>query len=312
MLLNAQILAALRTFDAAARHQNFTQASKELCITAGAVSQQMTNLEAQLKLVLFERHSRGINLTKDGKKLFEVVQPSLNSISQTIEQMQTPLEVNKVIRVKSTPSFTYKWLVPKLQDFYQQYPHIKIQLFADAALVDKSKTDYDLIIDFGPIPYLNLPTNIHCELLMSETLTPVMSPNYAEKLDLYSQIHWENMTLLHDAMPWSGTEPDHEWRYWFNMNNLSDVKSNTGHYFNRTDLAIEAAIAGQGIALARKTLITKEIVSGKLIAPVRSINANSGYYLLHPIQKEIQLPNNDILLFKNWLKSQAQSWLKQI
>jgi len=311
MPLNAQILAALRTFDAVARHLNFTQASKELCITAGAVSQQMANLEAQLKLVLFIRHSRGISLTKEGEEMFAVVQPSLKSISQTINQLQVSQNTNKIIRIKSTPSFTYKWLVPKLQDFYQQYPYIQIQLFADAALVDKSKPDYDLMIDFGPIPYSSLPNNTHCEFLMSETLIPVMSPRYIKKFSLHNHTHWQNITLLHDALPWSGTEPDHEWRYWLNMNNLSEITSNRGHYFNRTDLAIEAAISGQGIALARQSLITKEIICGDLIAPFNSIKANSGYYLLHPNQQSAQDTNINISCFKNWLKSQVTIWLKK-
>lgn len=308
MKLNAQMMAALRTFDAAARCGSFTQAGKELHISAAAISQQMANLESQLKLVLFERHSRGIRLTTAGRTLFNVVQPSLISITTSIENLQHGAATDNEIRVKSTPSFAYKWLVPRLQDFYRTHPDIRVQIFADGALVDKDKTDYDLAIDFAPIPYPDPGSATSYELLMTETLIPVVSPNYAAQHDWQDPQCWDKVNLLHDAMPWHGASSDSEWRFWFDVMGLVNQKSLRGHSFNRTDLAMEAASAGQGVALARRALLGEDINKGVLVAPFAPINADCGYYLLQGVAPRSDCPTDRVELFKTWLRQQASDW----
>ncbi|NRA55098.1 MAG: LysR family transcriptional regulator [Gammaproteobacteria bacterium] len=304
MKLNGQILAALRTFEAAASCGSFTKAAKQLHITAAAVSQQMANLESQLKLCLFERHSRGIRLTPCGEQLLNTVQPSLDNIAATIDKLQVSNITSNQLRIKSTPSFAYKWLVPRLQHFYQEFPEIKIQIFADSALVDKATTDYDLVIDFGPIPY---PGN-EAELLLAEALIPVMSPAYAQQFNWHDPKCWAQVNLLHDAMPWLGASPDSEWRYWFNAMALDNNDSSQGHSFNRTDLAMEAAAAGQGVALARQALLGDDISKGNLVAPFAPIKAGFGYYLLQGRSSKVQSSLHAIESFKGWIQQQVLHW----
>jgi len=310
MKLNAQMMAALRTFDVAARTSSFTNAAKELHITAAAVSQQMGHFEQQLKLTLFERHSRGIRLTKAGAMLQAVVEPSLNNISQTINQLQGDACFNQEIRVKSTPSFAYKWLVPRLQDFYQHHPQLQVQIFADGALVDKEVQDYDLAIDFAPIPY---PSDdvMPPELLMAEALIPVMSPQYAARHDWQDPACWQQVNLLHDTMPWQGAPAECEWLYWFEQRGLSQYYCRQGHYFNRADLAMEAASAGQGIALARQALLANDLASGHLVSPFKPMASNSGYYLVvnHSITNIEHL--SAIAHFKQWLRQQVKNQKSQ-
>jgi len=328
MKLNSQVLAALRTFEAAAFCGSFTKAAKELHITAAAVSQQMANLEAQLDLSLFERHSRGIRLTASGEALFNTVRPSLDNIAATIDKLQHHHATGYELRIKSTPSFAYKWLVPRLQHFYQEFPEIKIQIFADSALVDKATTDYDLVIDFAPIPY---PDNVstskkgsagltehQAELLMAEALIPVMSPAYEKRFNWQAPDCWLQVNLLHDVMPWFGASPDSEWRYWFDAMGLDNQDSTSGHSFNRTDLAMEAAAAGQGVALARRALLGDDINRGNLVAPFAPIKAGFGYYLLqgplslgqsvqgHSSKQQSSL--DAINCFKSWIEQQALQW----
>ncbi|GAB3519040.1 LysR substrate-binding domain-containing protein [Photobacterium alginatilyticum] len=296
--IKSSTLAGLATFDIAARFGSFTQAAEHLHITTGAVSQQIRQLEQQLNFPLFDRHSRGIRLTEKGQQLYAVVSQSLNDINQTVVSLQQP-EAEGEIRLKLTPSFAFKWLVPRLQNFYQQYPDIKIQTFAEGALVDHQDTSFDLVIDYCRQP----PRN--GTLLLSENLLPVMSPGYRDKFDWNNKACWETATLLHDAMPWREARQDFEWHYWFQTMNIT-ADSQHGHYFNRTDMAMAAAEAGLGIAMARCALINEEFATGKLVSPFKPVPANAGYYLIR------HRDNQAIACFINWLDSQVQSIDEQI
>ncbi|UTV30699.1 LysR substrate-binding domain-containing protein [Photobacterium atrarenae] len=286
-LLTGSTLSGLATFNIAARYGSFTQAAEHLHITTGAVSQQIRQLEQQLNLTLFERHSRGIRLTDKGQQLYQVVSQSLHDISDTLSQLQQP-DPEGEVRLKLTPSFAYKWLVPRLQDFYQQYPEINIQIFAEGALVDHQDTSVDLVIDYCRQPHTS------GTLLMSEYLLPVMSPAYRDKFDWQAPKCWEQVVLLHDAMPWRDARADYEWHHWFQKMGLQ-ANSQKGHYFNRTDMAMAAAEAGLGVAMARGALLHDDLSCGKLVSPFEAIPAKAGYYLIQHRQGQA------IQCFINWL-----------
>lgn len=303
MGLNTQILGALRTFDTAARLGSFTRAATALHITPAAVSQQIRHLELQLDITLFERHSRGIKLTEKGASLHLVVSPSLENIASAISTLQNDSVISNEVRVKSTPSFAFKWLVPRLSDFYRQHPDIQIHIFADGALVDKSGSDYDLAIDFAPTPYPNSESDAQPTLLMSEALVPVMSPQYATQHNWQDPNVWKKVNLLHDTMPWLNSVPEFEWRYWFSKQQLDTYYPTQNHYFNRADLAMEAAVAGQGVALARSALLSSYLETGALVCPFESIPSGSGYYLFE--QQDCEQPNPSLAVFKQWLIAQV-------
>lgn len=303
MSLNTQILGALRTFDAAARLGSFTRAAIQLHITPAAVSQQIRHLEQQLNITLFERHSRGIRLTEKGHSLHLVVKPSLNNIASAIATLQDDTVVGNEVRVKSTPSFAFKWLVPRLSDFYHQNPEIQIHIFADGALVDTSTSDYDLAIDFAPTPYPNHESDIQPELLMQEALVPVMSPDYAAQHNWQDPNTWKKVSLLHDTMPWLNALPEFEWRYWFKNQQLDAQYPTQNHYFNRADLAMEAAVAGQGVALARSALLSSYLKTEALVSPFEPIASDSGYYLFE--QRNSDQHNPSLAVFKQWLIAQV-------
>lgn len=314
MELNAQMMAALRSFAAAARTGSFTKAGLELHITAAAISQQMANFEQQLQLTLFERHSRGIRLTTAGETLYDTVAPCLDSITNTINALQKSQKIQH-IKLKSTPSFAYKWLVPRLQDFYQRYPEITVQIFADGGLVDTQATDFDLAIDYAPIPYPKLDRHQESILLMAETLVPVMSAQYAAKKQWRAPNPWQHAILLHDAMPWRDADYHSEWRYWFETMGfeamgLNKQLSTTGHSFNRTDMAMEAAAVGQGVALGRGALLEQDLLSGNLVAPFSPIAAGCGYFLIQTAKIEARPVNKTTEIFINWLFEQVEQTIK--
>lgn len=290
--IKTSTLSGLATFDIAARYGSFTQTAEHLHITTGAISQQIRQLEKQLNFTLFNRHSRGIRLTEKGQQLYNVVSQSLDDINQTITQLQLPAAEGEV-RLKLTPSFAFKWLVPRLQDFYQQYPEVKIQTFAEGALVDHQDTSFDLVID-----YCRQPPN-NGILLLNEDLLPVMSPSYRDKFDWKSKTCWETAVLLHDAMPWRDARQDYEWHYWFTTMKIT-ANSQQGHYFNRTDMAMAAAEAGLGVAMARCALIKGDFAAGKLVSPFKPVAANAGYYLIR------HRDNQAISCFVDWLSNQVK------
>lgn len=301
MALKGNIFSGLVTFEAAARFGSFTKTAEHLHITTGAISQQISLLESQLTLTLFERHSRGIDLTQDGEKLYQVVKRNFADIEQVIDELKQGQSLDGEVKLKLTPSFAYKWLIPRLENFYNLYPNISIQTYADGALVDYQDRSFDLAIDYGQSPY----SNPQAELLLSEQLIPVMSPSYFKRFNWQDssianqQKIWQSVTLLHDAMPWRHAEKYAEWHYWFDQMDI-EAESNQGHFFNRTDMAMAAAEAGLGIALARYALVEEDFKQGRLTSPFKPIMANTGYYIIqHRTSAVIQC-------FKSWLLSQSK------
>ena len=213
MALKGNIFSGLVTFEVAARLGSFTKTAMHLHITTGAISQQISLLESQLSIKLFERHSRGINLTDDGYKLYQAVKRNFSDIENTIDDIKQGQSLDGEIKLKLTPSFAYKWLIPRLQKFYNLYPNISIQTYAEGALVDYQDRSFDLAIDYGQSPYLNQ----HAELLLREQFIPVMSPSYFKRFNwqdnsvAHQKNLWQSVTLLHDAMPWRHAEKHAEW-----------------------------------------------------------------------------------------------------
>jgi DNA-binding transcriptional LysR family regulator len=130
MALKGNIFSGLATFEVAAQLGSFTKAANYLHITTGAVSQQINLLEKQLSMQLFNRHSRGINLTETGQQLYQVVKRSFAEIENSIDDLKQDQSADGEIKLKLTPSFAYKWLIPRLQKFYNLYPNISIQTLA--------------------------------------------------------------------------------------------------------------------------------------------------------------------------------------
>lgn len=278
-----------------ARHSSLTSASRELNLTTGAVSQQLQAVEERLGFSVFERHARGIRLTEQGRKLVESVAHHLSTIEENVYQL-TRVSDSQQIRLKLTPSFAFKWLVPRLENFQKQYPEIQIHTFAEGALVDSDTRNFDVAIDYGPLPY----KSAEAELLMEESILPVMSPSYftLHECLVDRPESWQGVTLLHDAMPWQGAPKDYEWLYWAEQHQL-DFETHQGHFFNRTDMAMSAAEAGVGIALARTALLGEELEQKRLVAPLPAIKANAGYFIITHVD------NPPTRVFKQWLREQS-------
>ncbi|MGC9491919.1 LysR substrate-binding domain-containing protein [Vibrio genomosp. F10] len=304
--LKSNMASALMTFVEVGRRGSLTGAAKAKCLTTGAISQQLLQLESNLGVRLVDRHSRGVTLTEAGQLLHRVASSSFQDIDTALASLQAHSVGSSEVRLKLTPSFAFKWLVPRLEGFHRLYPDIQVQIYAEGALVDHTSQDFDVVIDYGPIPY----RDSRAELLLEEKLIPVMSRHYLDKHNLskgqpMESTSWSSVTLLHDALPWPEAIRQHEWKYWAEKNGLT-TPVDKGHFFNRTDMAMSAAEAGVGIAMAREALIQDELSSGRLVAPFPTINAEAGYFLIAHTQSAAAQ------CFTQWVRSQvSESTLKE-
>ncbi|NVD06013.1 LysR family transcriptional regulator [Vibrio sp. JPW-9-11-11] len=295
--MKSTILHGVHLICTVAKHQSLTSAAKDLSLTVGAVSQQLQQIEQRLGFSVFERHARGVRLTELGAKLVDATNHHLAAIEENVFQL-TQVSERKQIRLKLTPSFAFKWLVPRLEKFHRQYPDVQIHTVAEGALVDSDKRNFDIAIDYGPLPY----KNPDAELILAESLLPVMSREYFNRHKSITEDSqtWHQVTLLHDMMPWLGASKDHEWRFWAATQQL-EFPTHQGHFFNRTDMAMSAAEAGVGIALARVALLGNEIEQQRLVAPFKPISANAGYFVITHTEDPYTR------LFKQWLRQQVES-----
>lgn len=302
--MRSNVISGLWLFFQVAEHTSFTSAARKLHLTTGAVSQQIIHLEQALGFNLFERHSRGIRLTDKGTQLQQAAQFHFSELGKLLDELKADKQNNE-IKLKLTPSFAFKWLVPKLESFHLEHPEIQVQIFAEVALVNSDLKDYDVAIDYGLHPYKHK----EAELLLDEQLLPVMSPKYLEEHrwlkaalvnnePLSSMEQWKDATLLHDALPWDKATRDYEWLFWASAMGLN-FKTDVGHFFNRTDMAMSAAEAGVGIAMARMALIEDELITQRLVSPFKPVPANAGYYLI------MNTKSDSTEKFRNWLLKQV-------
>lgn len=280
MRLNSNALASLRFFEAAARLSSFTRAATELGVTGGAVSHQIKYLEDLLGCKLFYRLPRQVKLTEEGQKLAVAAERALRDLDQKATEVVAAKRSAIEIRLRTGPSFALRWLIPRLSTLHARYPRITLRVIGAYGYVDPSRRDFDLAVEFrqGDIPAL------HSEPLMEEYLLPVCSPEYLAGHDfLKTPGDLARCTLLHDGDAWEFASEDAEWRHWLQAVGERGVESHQGQFFNLSNMAIEAALAHQGVALGRASLVGELLAAGRLVAPFRkSIKSPCRYSLTYP------------------------------
>ncbi|MFY1027010.1 DNA-binding transcriptional regulator DsdC [Actinobacillus seminis] len=290
-------LAKLHTFEVCARHLSFTLAAEELCITASAVSHQIHKLEEELGFLLFKRFHRKIALTYEGEKLFHTLKQVFEAVNKEVFEIRQQ-EISGELTIYVRPSLAQSWLVPKLAGFYQKHPFIQLNILTGNEIINFERYKIDLAIYYDDLYDKNLQ---HYEL-MSESIIPVCSPKYAKQFHLYENP--ENLcycTLLHDGQAWNHTSDIEEWLCWLNHFQLKiDLTHQQSMIFDRSDLALTAAINHIGVAMGREHLIAPYLEKAALITPFQSLKLPclQRYYVVTPY---IQLPK--VNTFVRWLKS---------
>lgn len=278
VFLNSSRLASLRFFVTAARTLSFKRAAAELHVTQGAVSQQIKHLEGALGVKLFIRRPGQVALTEEGVRFAGIVERALDDIEDAAQAF-TAVRTTVDLRLRAAPSFSLRWLVPRLADFYTRHAHIRLFVEGAYGIYNPGRREFDLAIE-----RLREPVSGICsELLMKEQLVPVCSPPYLKRhAFLKKPGDLVECTLLHDAQPWVGASESAEWQYWLNQVGADSVDSTAGQFFNLANMAIEAALTDQGVAMGRLALIKRLLDAGQLVAPFKPvIESPTHYYLVY-------------------------------
>ncbi|MDH4766082.1 MULTISPECIES: LysR substrate-binding domain-containing protein [Pseudomonas] len=278
-ILNAQTQAWLQVFVCAARHLSFTRCAEELHVTPGAISQQMRQLEERLGFKLFHRVARGLELTAEGQRLSTTLNQAYGLIDAELRRLNAG-QFGGVVRLRSIPSFLGKWLTPRLPRLQARFPDLQLRLVAEDSSWSLREGEFDLAIDLNDGSYPGLASTP----LMDEEIFPVCAPSLlVGRPPLEQPEDLEFYPLLHDITAWRGSYEYAEWEFYLASIGAPALDVRRGHTFNRNHLTIEAAIAGMGVAIARRALITDELARGVLVVPPfgRSVPAHKRYMLLY-------------------------------
>ena len=292
-------LNALRAFEAAARHLNFSRAADELSVTPGAVSQQIQNLEDYVGAPLFKRTPKGLLLTDAAQTALPALREAFDRLAEAASMLTAAVDGRR-LTLTAAPSFAAKWLVPRLGKFEKSYPLVDVWLSAGLDLVDLTAGEVDMAIRYGAGRY----PGMEVQRLIGETVIPVISPDLAAGNPLDEPKDLTRHILLHDGSPDTDDScPD--WTMWLAARGVKGIDGARGPRFNQSSLVIEAAVNGRGVALAKRTLAQADIDAGRLISPLQIATAvDFAYYAVHPKAKG-RLPQ--VKAFLAWLTAEAEA-----
>jgi DNA-binding transcriptional LysR family regulator len=261
------MLAWLRSFEAASRLGSITRAADELCISQGAVSQQVRQLEKTLGFPLLLREPSGLRLTPEGCKLGPVAQKAFASLREIVAEVSSPGGIVP-LTLSCSPSFAIQWLMPRLGRLLNRQPNIDLRVFGEFHGLNRSRMSADRLE--AAIRYdLGGYADLRADLLLDEYLIAVASPEYLRgRPPILTDAGLEGQFLLHDSRPWDGAQDDAEWRQFLAGAALGIRNITLGKRFNLSQLAIGAALAGEGIAIGRIATVSEELQSGRLVPVV--------------------------------------------
>jgi len=282
-------------FVCAAKHQSFSKAAVELCVTQGAISQSIRKLEDLLGFSLFHRLTRRIILTDKGERLLSTVKDSLMEITGEVESIKSK-ELNGSLNISCPPTLASKWLSPRLKSFTDKNPGISIHFRCRNDLVDFESEHVDLAIYYGTGPYPDL----NVTLLMDELVFPVCSRDYADQYSLWNNPEGlKQCLLLHDSQPWAHAQYFSEWKLWAERMGLHNFLSQSGISFDQNIAAVLAATEGAGVAIGRNRLVQLDIDAGLLVAPIdERLLTDQAYYIV-TMHENANTPR--IAAFRDWL-----------
>lgn len=263
-------LSALRAFEAAARHGSFKRAASELAVTPTAVSHQIRALEEHVGIVLFERRTRQVVLTDAGARLYPVLRDGFDAFAQGIERL-TRRRRRTQVTISATIAFTARWLVPRLAAFRALHPDIDLQFQASDDVINLNSEGIDIAIRYGTGTYPDFSVTP----LFADCFAPVFNP----MLKVESVADFSKWPLI--DFQWRRRHSDNPtWSRWFAEAGWTEPTEPAQLRFSDESHAIQAAVAGQGIALASLALVKDELVAGQLVQPFGPLIAGFRHHVL--------------------------------
>lgn len=244
---NLPALNALRAFEVAGRRLTFRAAAEELGVTQGAVAQQVRALEEHLGLALFNRLSRGLSLTSAGMVYLVEVSRAFDLLAQATGQLRRRSDV---VTISVTPTVAAKLLIPRLGELREALPGVELRTVATEALADFDRDQVDIAVRLSRS---NLRADLESQVLFRQELVAVASPHLVRSLALpLALAQLQELPLLHDALD--------QWPAFLGLG-----PGLAGSAFNQTTLALDAALAGQGVALACRAFVADDLRAGRLV-----------------------------------------------
>ncbi len=290
---NIPYLNALRAFETAARHLSFTLAAKELNVTPAAVSHQVRLLEDRLGVKMFERHARGLWLTERGEMYFPYLRDAFKMIAEGTD-LVLRLDAQRPLAVTMLPALAVRWFIPRLRDFQIRHPEIEVRMVTTERNIDFTREDIDCGIRYGTGSWPGLKA----DKLFEDRYIAVCSPELLTRdKPLQKPEDLRNHTLLHE-------QSDEDWRYWLSALHIEGVDSSTGSIFDTSDLVLEAAAAGLGVALGSRVILQDDLDEGRLVMPFGDLtDENLSHWLVYP---EGSRRKPKLAAFRRWLLNEAR------
>ncbi|MBI2381714.1 MAG: transcriptional regulator GcvA [Gammaproteobacteria bacterium] len=291
-------LSALRAFDAAARRLNLSQAAEELHVTHAAVSRQIKLLEEQAGKRLFERHARGLRLTPEGLRLAAGVREGLSRLEAAWAELRRLAEPD-VLTLTTVPSIAARWLVPRLAQFQARHPERDIRISTSVRLADFEREAVDIGIRYGAGRWPGL----HAERLFGAAVFPVCTPELAERLQTPADL--AGLPLLHD-------DDRSAWARWLKAAGAEAeaVDARRGAVFEDRNVLLQAALAGQGVALLSEAIAWAELLGGRLICPLPlAVELDWAFYLVCAAGRVADPALAPVL---DWLRAEAAATRREL
>jgi LysR family glycine cleavage system transcriptional activator len=286
---------ALRAFEAAARHENFSRAAEELHLTHGAISHQVRALEEELGRPLFVRSGRRVTLMNDARAFAQSLGRAFGDIGDAADAMRGA-SVNRRLTISSIPSFAARWLAPRLGSFIERYPDVEVVLQSSAQLQDLARDGIDVGIRFGRGDYPSLLV----ERLMGDEYYPVASPRYRPGDHPATPQALRGHTLLRSVEPWLP---------WLQAAAVDLPEPSGGLMFEDLSMLIRSAADGNGVALVRHVVAMPEIAAGQLVRLFDIATPSpDAYYFVTPMAAAAK---PQVRAFRDWLLGEVAAFERQ-
>lgn len=293
-------LLALRAFEAAGRHLSFTRAAEELRVTPAAVSHQVKGLEQYLGVRLFVRRPQGLVLTEAGQRALPGLGTGFDELAAAVARIYET-DAARPLTVSVAPSLAARWLVPRLEGFRTRHPGIEVRIDATERLADLRHDDVDIGLRYGAGDYPGL----HVERLAPQRIFPVCSPWLIQgDRPLGQPADLRHHTLIHVDWQRAGISAP-TWPRWLASVGVDLPNANAGPRFAQQSMAVQAAVAGHGVALISELLVADDLAAGRLVRPfAHALEEDLTYFLVY-LPEAASSPR--VRTFRDWLMAELEA-----
>lgn len=279
---------SLQAFDAAARHGNIARAAEELSLTEGAISRQIARLESLLNCKLFDRTGSRVKLNPAGARYARHVHETLQRLERDTQYIMGLPEGGKSLDIAVLPTFSSRWLIPRLKGFMSLHPDITLNIAASTDPFILTGSGFDAVVHFEHPAWAGM----RVQFLFQETLVPVCHPSLLSQADMFQQLN---------ALPRIHRRQNPEaWHLYAQEKGISLDNPGQGVRYDLHEMAIAAVMAGQGVALVPRMYVENELKHGLLVSPwPESATLSKRFCLIKPT--ETGMNNAAVEDFERWL-----------